>query len=381
MTGSVAEYYHWEEAGRGVRIYMHAGMADRLQSAIAANDRETGGILLGRVETDHGQSRIYIDDYLAVDCSHREPPHYELSAADEPKFESALLKAALAASQSDAAPGIVGYFRSHLRDGLSLGPADLRLIESYFPSSANVFLIVKPAAGSRACTAGFFFWEDGRIIPEFSALEVALGRMPDASPESAAVPSGQPATPAAAPDSWTDDLPEDLTRLFSPAVPEPPQLEPAVPAPDLPRPEDQAPATVSRAVRWPNLVLGAATVCIAVAALVFSLITYFTSRSAREQSARTHPATTALGLRVERNPPDLLVSWDPESAGITSARRGTLEVRDGSGEKVFPLDPAELTRGSRLYTPRGKEVQFRLEVFAADGGSVAQTVRIAGFER
>ena len=49
MSRNLAEYYHWEEADRGIRIYMYSGMADRLQVEVSGTT-EAGGILLGRTE-------------------------------------------------------------------------------------------------------------------------------------------------------------------------------------------------------------------------------------------------------------------------------------------------------------------------------------------
>ncbi len=65
---NLADYYHWEEPGRGVRIYMNSGMADRLQAEVLQSARETGGILLGRAETEQG-GLIIIEDFVPVPCS------------------------------------------------------------------------------------------------------------------------------------------------------------------------------------------------------------------------------------------------------------------------------------------------------------------------
>ena len=169
---NLADYYHWEHSGRGTQIYLNSGTAGALQAAVReAGPAEIGGILLGRTEAGKG-GVIVIEDFVPVPCRNQ-GPSYVVAWPDTVRFEAALLRAALAACDSVAAP-ILGYFRSHHSDGLHLRPADLALIESYFKPPASVFLLVKPVLGGKACTAGFFFREDGRVCPDFSTLEAVL---------------------------------------------------------------------------------------------------------------------------------------------------------------------------------------------------------------
>ncbi|MGC9948425.1 MAG: hypothetical protein ABSF64_18825 [Bryobacteraceae bacterium] len=370
MTGSLADYYHWEETDKGIRIYMHAGMVDRLQAEVLRSGKEVGGILLGRAEEDRGKPVAFIDDFLPVPCSYRGGLYYDLSDEDTLKLEAALLRTALAGCESPGAPSALGYYRSHMREGMSLSPADLRTIESYFETPASVLLLVKTVAGNKACTAGFFFWEDGRIQPEFSSLEVALARTADRS-----VAGDVPNIPDE-PDGLGEgrhgdlngELPADLAESFrKEALPEPFSA---------PASESVPPASSGKPPRvWLGLLLRAATMLMATAALVISVVTYLGApRPPREEAAGT-PAASRLGLQVERNPPDLLVTWNRHARDILAARRATLSIRDGRIQKDLDLDTADLARGSRLFTPGSDDIQVRLEVFGADGGSVAQSIR------
>lgn len=378
MTRSLAEYYHWEETDRGIRIYLHAGMADRLQAEVLRSEKEVGGILLGRVQTEAGKTVAIIDGFVPVPCSYHGASLYDLSSEDTVHLEAALLKTALAGCASPEAPSVLGYYRSHRRDGMSLAPGDLAVIDAYFDAAESVFLLLKAVAGNKACTAGFFFWEDGRLQSEFSSLEVALGRASDREKPADAtleIPRDDP----------HDDLPEDLTELFphvSLPQPEPrsPTPPPVVATAVVPAAPDPKPAPLAKAPRtWPGLLLRAATIAIATAALVISVMAYLGSRPAREEASVIRPAASALGLRVERNPPDLLISWDSTAPDIVAARRGALSIRDGEVQKPsIDLTKADLSRGSHLYSPAGDEVQFRLEVFGADGGSVSQSIRVSG---
>ena len=329
MKGPLADYYHWEETGRGIRIYMHSAMVDRLQAEVLRaaacgpdSGTEAGGILLGRTEEDHGKTIAIVDDFVPVLCSHGGGRLYDVSGDDSVNLEAALLRAALAGCADADAPAILGYYRSHLREGMSLSAADLQVIDSYFQAPASVFLLIKTVAGGNACTAGFFFWEDGQIQSEFSSLEVALGRASDQ-----AVPTGA----AEALDEAAGELPAELTALFeTPVAPEPPALrspsETTAPAPAPP---------VKSGSPWLGLWLRAATIVIAIAALVVAVIAYLRApRPPRDQAAATRPASV-LGLRVERNPPDLLVSWDCNTREVasTAAPRSPFTMATGRSRK------------------------------------------------
>jgi hypothetical protein len=399
MTASrtLAEYYQWEETDRGIRIFMHSGMADRLQAEIlraADGGTEVGGILLGCIEEDGGKAITCIDDFAAVPCSYLGGPLYTLSGEDTVHLETVLLRTALAGCESPDAPSVLGYYRSHLRDGLWLSPADLPVIDSYFQAPDSVFLVVKALANAKACTAGFFFWEDGQIQTEFSPLEVALARtpsLPSASPPAAGDVIDLHDSPDddASPgldDHLNDDLPDDLAALFrKAAVPEPgiaPAIAPALePEASCPPPGATAapPAQSGKAPRaWQGLWVRVATISIATAALVISAVTYLGApRPPREEAAASTPAASVLGLHVDRNPPDLLVSWNPNAREIVAARRATLSIRDGRAERSVDLDVAQLSSGSYLYRAASDDLQFRLEVYGADEGSVAQSIRIS----
>jgi hypothetical protein len=393
---SLAEYYHWEETDRGIRIYMHSGMADRLQAEVRGGV-EAGGILLGRMEEDRGKATAFIDDFMPVPCSYRGGPLYALSDEDTVNLEAALLRTALAACKSPDAPSVLGYYRSHMRDGLWLSPADLLVIDSYFQAPDSVFLIVKTLANTKACTAGFFFWEDGHIQCEFSPLEVALGHspsLPAALPPAAGEVTdlhdslGDEGPAGSNDDSNLDlngDLPEDLAALFrkaalpqpgtAPALPPAPEPEPVSPPPPA---MAASPVQLGKAPRaWQGLWIRVATISIATAALVISAVTYLgTPRPPREEAAASAPDASMLGLHVDRNFPGLLVSWNRNAPEIVAARRATLSIRDGGAEKSVDLDKSQLAGGNYLYTAANDDIRFRLEVYGADDGSVAQSIRV-----
>ena len=170
-------YYTWEEPNRDITVCLSVEAANRLQmevirSGSAPNGArvEIGGILLGRRELLSGRTVTVIDDFDTIDCKPRKKPFYSLTAKDHQQWAGMLRRRR---SEPQIGASVVGYYRSHERADLFLSSEDLRIIRRHFADPDNVFLVVKALPGL-ACTAGFFFWENGRIQSEFTNSEVAL---------------------------------------------------------------------------------------------------------------------------------------------------------------------------------------------------------------
>jgi hypothetical protein len=87
-------------------------------------------------------------------------------------------------------------------------------------------------------------------------------------------------------------------------------------------------------------------------------------------------ADTLLGLKVETNAGQLLLSWNRNATIVSTATRATLTINDGDHKEDVDLDLATLHNGSIVYSPISNDVSFRLEV--ADqktGKSEAGSVR------
>ena len=168
-------YYRWAEPNSDITVCLKTETVDRLQidalRGIVASPhagKEVGGILLGRTETNNAGVLTFVEDFAPFPCAHSNGPFYDLTAAEAAGFE-----AMLAQGRTEWEQSVVGYYRSHDRDGLFLSPGDLQLIERHFPAQDNIFLIIKTLP-NRACTAGFFFWKNGRIQSEFTDSEAPL---------------------------------------------------------------------------------------------------------------------------------------------------------------------------------------------------------------
>lgn len=173
----LANYYRWEEPYTDITVCLNLDAVNGLQAevlngagSLPAAGIEVGGILLGRRELLEGRTVTVVEGFEPVPCEHCHGPFYSLTAADLVK-----LRSALARRRSVRSPevSVIGYYRSHIRDDLFLSADDLSVIRTFFPDPENIFLVVKTLPG-KACTAGFFFWENGKIQPEFTDSEVAL---------------------------------------------------------------------------------------------------------------------------------------------------------------------------------------------------------------
>ncbi|HUK17134.1 MAG TPA: energy transducer TonB [Bryobacteraceae bacterium] len=175
-TGSQLEgYYRWDEPDSNLTVYLQPETVDRLQIEALAGagfrshtGQEVGGVLLGRTVLEGGRILIVVEEFEPVRCEHLHGPFYALRGEDAAVFEAAIAWGGTRPMRS-----VVGYYRSHNRNGLFLSADDLELIQCHFRGPESVFLLIKPLPNG-ACTGGFFFWKNSRIQSEFTDSEVPL---------------------------------------------------------------------------------------------------------------------------------------------------------------------------------------------------------------
>src|SRR5260370_42327350 len=120
----VPGYYVWQAPGRPVVVHLNLNVVDRLAAeimrgygAVPRRGAEVGGVLIGTIEAGAAGSGkpslalsvTKVEDSIAVPCEYRRGPSYLFTEEDGGRFEDASTQ-----------PGVIGYFRSHTRDGLSL---------------------------------------------------------------------------------------------------------------------------------------------------------------------------------------------------------------------------------------------------------------------
>jgi hypothetical protein len=351
-TGSIthfADYCLWQEPETGVRIYLKSATVDRLQLEVLrggegcpTGEAEVGGILMGRNEMDVQGMITLIEDFAPVLCSYRSGPRYCLSDQDIVNFQVALEQC----TSNTRGLSVLGYYRSHNRDDLYLSSDDLAIIHRFFREEDKVFLVVKTLP-SRACTAGFFFWEDGRIQTEFTYLEVPLSPVKS-------FPSAEQARPA------TGAAKDALAEVKRNSPPE------ALQSSGLP----ESP----RHVRTVWLMRGLAA---ALAAVVISLAAANYWRTGRSRDPQMSTAAVAtLGLQVGRKADSLAVVWDRNSPEIASAKRAALSIRDGAKRAMLQLDESQLRSGGVSYKPSSDDIQFRLEVYRDGKPSSVESIHL-----
>ncbi len=311
------EFYTWTFAGAPIRIDLALLVVERLRrEALRSPDAESGGILLGDPPSD-SHVAVRITDFQPFPLRGRS--RCVLSEAEIEEFAQTV-----AELRQSGPPVAVGYYRSHLRGGnIRLDQPDLELIRASLNRPADVILVMRPDPRGEV-TAGFFFWDEGRVQSDFSFLEFPL---------------------------HADELRQqsDVGRR---------------------------PASGGRRARmrlvWAAIALG----LLVIAALVGL-------RAKRPVPAQgTGPASPVtplarLGLRCEVSGSKAKIAWDKFAPALATARVGLLSINDGKVERSMSLTAEELRAGGIPYSPVSATVLLRLEVFDANGGVAREVVAAA----
>ena len=349
------EYYTWTFPGAPVRVHLYLNVVDRLSrevrrayDSIPSRHVEIGGILLGSADV-FASHIIEIKDFEPILCEYRSDNKFEPSDADRRKLEKTL------AARREAADGkltVVGYYRSHTGDGLAMSEADVSIAQTFFDDPASVVLLIKPSEDGSA-SAGFFFWDNGRIDSEFTFLEFPF------EAQQLAVTRVKPTRDRSRPlvANSSDDAAHEPGRLQL-STQEAPPLFSGLDAGHRP----------SGSFRWfwylVLLMFG-----FGLGAVGYQVYTKWPF------SAPASSDAPALSLQVERRGEDLRISWNRNSTEVRIAKYGTLSIRDGETQhQELHLSLDQLRTGSVLYTPANTTVQFRLEIIGVDGSSTSETV-------
>ncbi len=155
-----------------------------------------------------------------------------------------------------------------------------------------------------------------------------------------------------------------------PVKPAPPRATPVVAAP-----VERIPVAAAEAAE-PGFVSRFKWVIVALVVVLLAGGGYFVFVRSSGTVVPAKTADTLLGLKVETNAGQLLLSWNRAATIVSTATRATLTINDGDHKEDVDLDLATLHNGSIVYSPISNDVSFRLEV--ADqktGKSEAGSVR------
>jgi hypothetical protein len=352
-TQDAAGYYVWEIAGKPVTVHLHLDVVDHLLAvvlrglgALPKRGAEVGGLLIGTIEQGD-VSIVRIEDFEPVECEYTLGPSYLFTEADRGAFEAACARW----QPSDTRPAYaVGFYRSHTREGMSLTPEDLQLVDKHFAAPSNIVLLIKPFR-AKMSMGGFFFREAG-AFPQKTPLEFPFRRSDLAGEE----------TP---PPAENGTAPRQEEVLAPVTIPKSTAIA-AVPAfASIPAQKEPLERRKIRNALW---------IPLSFIFLVVGLAIGLTLASTRG-AGRVRPGISevSLGLSVSQADNNLNVKWDRQSAAIRQAQRGTIEIEDGGETVSRSLDAIELQNGSLIYRNASNLVKFRLIVYPGERVSVVET--------
>lgn len=358
------EYYLWEVPDKAIAIRLHYQVMDRMLlevmrgfGLVPKRGVEVGGLLLGSIEAGEKLS-VKIDDFDPVPCEHSRGPSYQLSEADQRLFEAKLESRR---TQNGGSSRVVGFYRSHTREGLTLAAEDLALLQARFPNPSDVALLIKPSA-TRVSIAGFFFREDGQF-QEQSYLEFPFRRRELGGPAAALQDSREPGPPSTSQDNGSAAEGDLRAQILEDAAT--PPLEEIKPIREARKVESaKRPRSIWIPLSFIFLLLGTL--------LGFQAAMTLRSRTAPPQAQ----AAYALALRADRTGDSLHVQWDRQALAVRDARHGLLLITDGDFKKTVELDGGQLQNGSVIYRHISDTVVFRLEIYPGDHNTVVETIEV-----
>lgn len=358
-------YYVWEAEESNFQVHVSLEAIDALGAeimrgfgAVPKRGAEVGGILLGSVE--RGESTVVrIDDFESVPCGYTRGPSYLFAAEERSAFEQAAEAWRPEAGRSSYA---VGYYRSHTRDGMALGPEDLELMERLFPDPSSVALLVRPFA-TKASIGGFFFREDG-VFQETTPLEFPFRRReltgeepPERRPLSDRRNRGR-GSRAMLPEVSESSAPAGIETAGGAAEEGPPLFGAYA----------SATPTRSRLGAWMWFPLSFIFLLLGLALGILVRLDVI------PRGASFVVPDYSLALGVLKSGDDLSVRWNPEAPAVRNAERGELEIHDGGYAKTVDLDAEQLRGGRVSYHNASDTVSFHLTVFVNSRSSVSEAL-------
>lgn len=402
-------YWGWELPEKSISIHISLDVVERLLTSIIdgfgsipKRGAEVGGLLIGAHTPGSGVWRI--EEFVDVPIRHKLGPSYLLSDEDHEALGAAVARA--------GESSIIGFYRSHTREGLFLTAEDNALIARYFPNPEQIVLLVRPSA-MNVSMAGFFYrGEDGKF-PEatpkefpFRRSELETGSAPVRRPLHERMrgemgrrplpPGGLPPPRAGQQQPPQSPSPEPLPM---PRRDEPPaglNLQPAsqaqqAPAPiqlpyalrpsssseeDIPMPSQVYAVTTPSQSRfrkgWYWLPLSFIFLLVGVLLGFQAAMTIYPTSRAGAVDAYS------LALSISRSGDDVTVRWDRQNAAVRTSPRGILEITDGKYSKHVDLDAIQLQSGSVIYRFSSNQLKFKLEVFPQERVSISETVEWNG---
>ncbi len=359
-------HYVWEVAGKPISIHLDFNVVDRLGmdvmkgfGAIPKRGAEVGGLLLGSID-DKGGVVVRVEGFVPVICDYMRGPSYQLTENDEARFREATEKA-MEASGSELK--LVGIYRSHTRDGLSLADEDLQRFNDYCGGPNQIILLVRPFA-SRTSIGAFFFQENGGFRRESSYQEFPFKRRDLGGGTSTPIRSQAAEAPPIVKEAYEPQGPDLREWVKSRNGDGKPLLPRAENAEGEPRP-----SAAQFNSKWVWLPLS-------FVFLVLGVVAGFQSALMLNKDGLERAFSNNAGLELSAKVEDekIMVRWDRSAAAIQNAASGTLRIVDGEFSKVVNLDSRQLQNGSVIYMNAENTVNFRLDVTTRQKTNITESV-------
>jgi hypothetical protein len=359
-------HYVWEVAGKPVSIHLDFTVVDRLAmdvmrgfGAVPKRGAEVGGLLLGSIGLADGKLTVTVEDFVPVVCDYLRGPSYLLTEKDEAKFAEAVEKAK---REAEGGQKLVGFYRSHTREALSLADEDLEMFDRYLGDSSQIILLVRPFA-TRTSTGAFFFQENGGFRRESSYQEFPFKRRDLGGGATTPVRSfSQELTPmpAVTEEGQGPDLREWIKSRGG---------DTGVKAPRVEKQKSKSaepPAQFKSKWVW---------IPLSFVFLVMGIVVGFQSALMmnRGDTQRVSTGSISLGLTAKVESGKVVVRWDRAAAAIQNAASGSLRILDGDFSKIVNLDTRQLQNGSVIYMSAENRVSFRLEVITNQKATISET--------
>jgi hypothetical protein len=326
----------WESPDGQTAVYLAFDVVDSINvaiqdaaSSVPIRGAEIGGLLLGKAEK-RSRLTVWVDRVEFLPCHYGRGPSFHPDDEDLPDLSR---------------PEIAGFFRTHTRKDLFLGPDDQALISRHFNRPEQIALLVKPFQ-TRANVGGFFVRKDGVINGASSPKEFPFHRRELGGGEPVLRAPASPVTTGRRRDE------EDYTGSALPPVESPNR------------------STLRRAVL--------AFVALVAAASVTYLL--FERTKPISPVARRPPATgSPLRLSAFEGDHNMTLTWDTQSTAVTSAARGVVEIQEGTFEKKLEIGADQLRAGKIIYSRPvtiSDSVAFLLRVYPQTGSPIAESLQI-----
>ncbi len=339
-----------------IQLEMHVQASLRF---LNARGLEVGGLVVGSALTWKA-AEVVITGFLPVEIEYRFGPVFRPSESDIAAFSEAAKNV-----QDDT---VIGYFRTHLRDQLSLRAEDRRLLAQLFPQVDSCFIGISASAGAPSIA---------------NVYQVQAGADPVLL-ERFALRENETVPPVVTP-------PVKAEPLVTPPVVTPPVVTPQVvtsPVSPLKQPPSQPasePAVIKSApnwISWRGILPGS------IAVLVIAGVAYTMGRGSatvptNAPVAPIHkplPSLTSdsrIDLHIVERGTQLEINWNAADPAIVTAARGMLIVTDTSdpGENNptastpgdIDLDGAQLRSGHFLYKSANNALSVLLMIYQPDG--------------